>query len=50
MLQVFSINFYALFDPFATLSFVIPLVAMIFDMLVDVLDEPYLFLPGWVIP
>ena len=42
MLQLFSINAYALFDPGATLSFVIPSLAMKFDILPDILDEPFL--------
>lgn len=42
MLQVFSINVYALLDPGATLSFVSPLVAKNFDVLPDVLIEPFL--------
>ena len=45
MLQVFSINVYALLYPCATLSFLTPLVAMKFDMFPDVLVEPFLVLP-----
>ena len=41
MLQVLSINFYALFDLGATLSFVTPMVARKFDVLLDVLIEPF---------
>ena len=41
MLQVLSINFYALLDPGTTLFFVTPLVAIKFDMLPDVLDETF---------
>ena len=41
MLQLFSINVYALLDLDATLSFVTPLVAIKFDMLLSVLDEPF---------
>ena len=41
MLQVFSIIVYALLDVDATLSFVTPLVAMKFDVLPDVLIEPF---------
>jgi len=41
MLQVFSINVYALLDPGATLSFVTPLVAMKFDVLPVELQEPF---------
>ncbi|XP_049369400.1 uncharacterized protein LOC125834279 [Solanum verrucosum] len=41
MLKVFHIDVYALLDPGATLSFVIPYVAMKFDMLPDVLLEPF---------
>ena len=41
MLQVFSVNFYALLDLGATLSFVTLLVARMFDILPDVLIEPF---------
>ena len=41
MLQVFSIIVYALLDTGATLSFVIPLVAKKFEMLLDILVEPF---------
>ncbi|KAH0636267.1 hypothetical protein KY290_036703 [Solanum tuberosum] len=41
MLQVFSIDVYALLDPNATLSFVTPLMAMIFDVLPEKLEEPF---------
>ena len=37
MLQVFSIDVYALLDPDSTLSFVTPYVAMKFDILPEVL-------------
>uniref|UniRef100_M1D8Y9 Gag-pol polyprotein n=1 Tax=Solanum tuberosum TaxID=4113 RepID=M1D8Y9_SOLTU len=43
MLKVFHIDVYALFDPGATLSFVTPFVAMRFDMLPDILLEPFSF-------
>ena len=42
MLQMFSINVYALLDPDATLSFVTPLVSMNFDVLPDIFHEPLL--------
>ena len=42
MLQVLSIDFYALLDPDATLSFVTPLVSRKFDVLPNVLIEPFL--------
>ena len=38
---MFSINVYSLLDPDATLSFVTPLVAIKFDMVLSVLDEPF---------
>uniref|UniRef100_M1DNN4 Gag-pol polyprotein n=1 Tax=Solanum tuberosum TaxID=4113 RepID=M1DNN4_SOLTU len=41
MLRVFQLDVYALLDPGATLSFVTPYVAMRFDMLPDVLLEPF---------
>ncbi|KAH0727836.1 hypothetical protein KY290_003558 [Solanum tuberosum] len=41
MLQVFSIDVYALLDSGATLSFVTPFVAMKFEILSDVLEEPF---------
>ena len=41
MLQVFF-NAYALFDPGSTLYFVTPLVARKFDVLLDILIEPFL--------
>ena len=44
MLKLFSFDIYALLDPRATLSFVAPLVAMKFDILPDILDEPFRFL------
>ena len=42
MLNVFSINVYAFLDPSATLLFVTPLVAQNFDILVDILHEPFI--------
>ncbi|XP_015068697.1 uncharacterized protein LOC107013254 [Solanum pennellii] len=42
MLQVFTINAFALLDPSATFSFVIPVVAMKFDILPDILIDPFL--------
>ena len=42
MSQVFSFDVYALLDPGATLSFLTPLVARKFDVLPDVLIEPFL--------
>ena len=41
MLQVFSVNVYAFLDPSATLYFVTPLVARKFDVLPNVLIEPF---------
>ena len=41
MLQVFSINVHALLDPSANLSFVTPLVAKKFDVLPNILSEPF---------
>ena len=41
MLLIFSINIYALLDPDATWSFIIPLVDMKFDVLPNVLDETF---------
>lgn len=41
MLQVFSIDICELLDPSATLSFVTPLVAMKFDVLPDIIEEPF---------
>ena len=41
MLQVFSVNVYALPDPGAALSIVTPLVARKFDVLPNVLIEPF---------
>ena len=41
MLQVFSINFYALLDPGATLSFLTPLMSMKFYVFSDVLVERF---------
>ena len=42
MLQVFSINVYNVLEISVTLSFVTPLVDMKFNMLLDVLREPFL--------
>ena len=42
VLKVFSNDVYALFDPGATLSFVTALVAKKFDILPDMLSEPFL--------
>ncbi|XP_049397357.1 uncharacterized protein LOC125861527 [Solanum stenotomum] len=48
MLKVFYFDVYALVDPGATLSFVNPLVATRFDMLPDLLLEPFFcFYPQW---
>ena len=41
MLHVYSVNVYALLDPGATLYFVTPLVSRKFDVLLDVLIEPF---------
>ena len=41
ILQVFSLNAYALVDSGATLSFVTPLVARNFDILPDILNKPF---------
>jgi len=41
MLKVFQLDVYALLDPGATLSFVTPYVLMRFDVLPDVLIEPF---------
>ena len=42
LLQVFSVNVYALLDPSANLSFIAHLVAKKFDVLPDILNEPFL--------
>ena len=42
MLKVFCIDVYALLDPDATLSFVTPLVAKKFNILPDILNEPFM--------
>ncbi|XP_069146008.1 uncharacterized protein [Solanum lycopersicum] len=42
MLKVFSIDVYALLDPGDTLSIVTPLVAKKFDILPDILNEPFM--------
>nr|XP_019069806.1 uncharacterized protein LOC109120449 [Solanum lycopersicum] len=47
MLQVFSLNVYALLDPGATLSFVKTLVYRKFDVLSDNLIEPFWLVPQW---
>ena len=41
MLQVFYVNAYAFLDPGATFSFVTPLVSRKFDVLPDILIEPF---------
>ena len=40
MLQVFSTSVYALLDPGSTLSFLTPLLALIFEILTEVLHDP----------
>ena len=48
MLQVFSIDVYAMLDPGVSFSFVTPLVAMKFEILSDVLEEPFFGVyPSW---
>ena len=42
MLQVFSIDVYALLDMGDTLSFVTHLIARKFDILPDILNEPFI--------
>ena len=42
MLKLFPIDAYALLDLGATLFFVNPLIAKIFDILPDILREPYI--------
>lgn len=42
ILQVFSIDVYALLDPGSTLYFVTPLIARKFDILPDILNEPFM--------
>ena len=42
MLKVFTIDVYALLDPGAAMSFVSPLVAKKFDILPDILHEPFI--------
>ena len=42
MLKVFSIDVYVLLDPGATLSVVTPLVTKKFDILPDILHEPFI--------
>ena len=41
MLKFFSLNVYALLYPGPTLSFITPLVAKEFDILPDILHEPF---------
>ncbi|KAH0661387.1 hypothetical protein KY284_026318 [Solanum tuberosum] len=41
MLKVFQLDVYALLDPSATLSFVMPYASMRFDVLINVLLEPF---------
>ena len=41
MFKVFSLDLYALIDPDATLSFVTPLIAKRFEILLDILHEPF---------
>ena len=45
MLQVFFINVYSLIEQGATISFLTPLVAKKFDVLLNVLVEPFRFVP-----
>ena len=40
MLQVFSTSFYDLLDPGSVLSFVTPLVALLFEIFIEVLHDP----------
>ena len=42
MVQVFSIDVYALLYPGATQSFVTPLISRNFDILLDILNEPFI--------
>ena len=42
MLQVFSIDVYALLDPGATLCFAKPLVARKLDMFLHILNDPFM--------
>ena len=42
MLQVFSTSAYALLDPGSTLSFVTPLLALTFEIFLEVLHDPVL--------
>ena len=42
MLQVFSIDVYALLNLVSTLSFFTPLVARMFDIFPDILNEPFM--------
>ena len=49
MLKVFFIDISSLLDLSATLSFITPLVAKKFDILLDILNEPFMVsTPGWV--
>ena len=40
MMEVFSTSFYALLDPGSTLSFLTPLLSLIFEILPEVLHDP----------
>ena len=42
ILKVFSLDVYALIDPYSTLSFFTPLVAKKFNILPDILHEPFI--------
>ena len=48
MLKVFSIDVYSLIDPDATLSLVTPLVAKKFDIVPDILHEPFIVSTRWM--
>ena len=48
MLNVFSINVYAFLDPSATLLFVTSLVPKKFDILSNILHEPFIASTQWV--
>ena len=50
MLKVFSFDVCDLLDLGDILSFMTPLVAMKFDVLPDILIEPFWLQPQWVIP
>ena len=47
MLKIFTLDVYALLDPGATLSFVTPLAAKKFDVLPDILHDPFFYLLRW---